>query len=72
MKIRFSVSAARLLSLMLIASPLAAAPATSVSRIPAANGYGAVLLDLGQARLTHFREHPYASEEPHAERPTAS
>ena len=33
-------------------------------QLPASNGFGAVLLDLGQARLTHFREHLFATEEP--------
>jgi hypothetical protein len=33
-------------------------------RLPSSNGHGAVLLDLQQARLTHFREHLFASEEP--------
>ncbi|WP_437571466.1 glycoside hydrolase family 15 protein [Sorangium sp. So ce542] len=33
-------------------------------RLPSSNGFGAVLLDLGAARLTHFREHLFATEEP--------
>ncbi|WP_437600652.1 glycoside hydrolase family 15 protein [Sorangium sp. So ce590] len=33
-------------------------------RLPSSNGFGAVLLDLNQARLTHFREHLFATEEP--------
>ena len=36
----------------------------SVYRLPSSNGHGAVLVDLNAARLTHFREHPFASEEP--------
>lgn len=33
-------------------------------RLPSSNGHGAVMLDLAQARATHFREHLFASEEP--------
>jgi Glycosyl hydrolases family 15 len=33
-------------------------------QLASSNGHGAVLLDLKQARLTHFREHLYASEQP--------
>src|SRR5687767_5568343 len=33
-------------------------------RLASSNGHGAVLLDLSQARLTHFREHLFATEEP--------
>ncbi|MCC6558480.1 MAG: glycosyl hydrolase [Polyangiaceae bacterium] len=33
-------------------------------QLPASNGFGAALLDLSQARLTHFREHLFATEEP--------
>lgn len=32
--------------------------------LPSANGFGAVVLDLGQRKLTHFREHLFATEEP--------
>lgn len=32
--------------------------------LPSSNGHGSIFLDLKQARLTHFREHPFASEEP--------
>jgi hypothetical protein len=32
--------------------------------LPSSNGFGAVLLDLGQRKLTHFREHVFATEEP--------
>lgn len=39
-------------------------PTRTFYRLPSSNGYGAVLLDLEQARLTHFREHLYATEEP--------
>ena len=35
--------------------------------LPSSNGLGAVMLDLGQARLTHFREHLFATEEPRLE-----
>ncbi|HEY4119303.1 MAG TPA: glycoside hydrolase family 15 protein [Byssovorax sp.] len=31
--------------------------------LPSSNGYGATMLDLSQAKLTHFREHVFASEE---------
>lgn len=33
-------------------------------RLASSNGHGAILLDLQQARLTHFREHLFATEEP--------
>lgn len=33
-------------------------------RLASSNGHGAVLLDLSQARLVHFREHLFATEEP--------
>ena len=36
----------------------------TVSWLPASNGYGAVMVDLKTARLTHFREHLFATEEP--------
>ncbi len=40
-------------------------PVTSTIRqLPSAIGHTAVLLDLGAARLNHFREHLFASEEP--------
>jgi GH15 family glucan-1,4-alpha-glucosidase len=37
---------------------------TTLRYVPSANGHGALLLDLKTARLTHFREHMFASEEP--------
>jgi hypothetical protein len=36
----------------------------TVTRLPSANGHGAVILDLSTRRLTHFREHLFATEEP--------
>lgn len=33
-------------------------------RLASSNGHGAVMVDLSQRRLTHFREHLFASEEP--------
>jgi MYXO-CTERM domain-containing protein len=33
-------------------------------RLSSSNGHGALMLDLSQARLTHFREHLFATEEP--------
>ena len=47
-------------------SPALAAPAPQRTRfeLPSANGYGAILLDLKQRRLTQFREHLFAAEEP--------
>jgi GH15 family glucan-1,4-alpha-glucosidase len=33
-------------------------------RLASSNGHGAVMLDLSQSRVTHFREHLFASEEP--------
>ncbi len=32
--------------------------------LPSSNGYGAILADLATGKLTHFREHLYAVEEP--------
>ena len=49
------------------------APLTAKANVPvqrtfftpaSSNGHGAVMLDLSQARLTHFREHLFADEEP--------
>ncbi len=36
----------------------------TVAHLPVSNGHGAVMLDLSTARLTHFREHLFAGEEP--------
>ena len=36
----------------------------TVYRLPSANGRSAILLDLQSAKLTHFREHLFAAEEP--------
>ena len=36
----------------------------TVTRLPSANGHGAVILDLATRRVTHFREHLFATEEP--------
>jgi hypothetical protein len=51
-----------------LAAPAAALaevpPQRTFYRIPSSNGHGAVLLDLQHARVTHFREHLYATEEP--------
>ncbi|WP_438008024.1 glycoside hydrolase family 15 protein [Sorangium sp. So ce321] len=51
-----------------LAAPGAARAEVPVQRtffeLPSSNGFGAVLLDLSQARLTHFREHLFATEEP--------
>ncbi|WP_437636441.1 glycoside hydrolase family 15 protein [Sorangium sp. So ce854] len=51
-----------------LAAPGAARAEAPVKRtffkLPSSNGFGAVLLDLGQARLTHFREHLFGTEEP--------
>ncbi|HTN90656.1 MAG TPA: hypothetical protein VL242_43580, partial [Sorangium sp.] len=51
-----------------LADPGAARAEVPVQRtffkLPSSNGFGAVLLDLSQARLTHFREHLFATEEP--------
>ncbi len=33
-------------------------------QVPSSNGHGAVLLDLQAAKLSHFREHLFATEEP--------
>ncbi len=43
----------------------AEAPVTrSVDKLPVSNGHGAAMLDLASARVTHFREHLFATEEP--------
>ena len=54
------------LVLTAVSSEVAAAPAPQRTRfeLPASNGHGVVLLDLGEARLTQFREHLFAAEEP--------
>ena len=36
----------------------------TVKELPASNGHGAILLDLEKARVTQFREHLFATEEP--------
>mgnify|MGYP002777791718 CR=1 FL=1 len=49
----------------LLARPAAAAePQRTRFVLPVANGWGAVLVDLKARRLTQFREHMFASEEP--------
>jgi hypothetical protein len=49
-----------------VAGQAAASPPPQRTRfeLPSSNGYGAVLLDLEKARLTQFREHVFAAEEP--------
>ena len=44
-----------------LARPL---PTRSFFQLSSSNGHGAVMLDLRSARVTHFREHLYATEEP--------
>lgn len=46
--------------------PVSAAPEPQRTRfeLPASNGHGALLVDLKAARLTQFREHLFAAEEP--------
>jgi MYXO-CTERM domain-containing protein len=46
--------------------PAAAAPAPQRTRfeLPSSNGHGAIIVDLEQRRLTQFREHVFAAEEP--------
>jgi hypothetical protein len=39
-------------------------PQRTFHRLASSNGHGALLLDLSTARLTHFREHLFATEEP--------
>ena len=36
----------------------------TVENIPSSNGHGAIMLDLKTRRLSHFREHIFAAEEP--------
>lgn len=43
---------------------VAAPPQRTRFELPSSNGYGVVLLDLEEARLTQFREHVFAAEEP--------
>ena len=55
-------------TLCLLTSGSAARAEVPVQRtrfqVPSSNGHGAVLLDLQAAKLTHFREHLFATEEP--------
>jgi glycosidase len=55
-------------TLVLGAAPASAQVAVQRTRfqVPASNGHGAVVVDLsaGSRRITHFREHAYAAEEP--------
>jgi MYXO-CTERM domain-containing protein len=64
--LRRSILAASLAALAL--APSAARAEVPVQRtffrLPSSNGHGAVLLDLSQARATHFRDHLFATEEP--------
>ena len=60
---------ARMLPVLFVvtfAGQAAAAPAPQRTRfeLPSSNGHGVVLLDLEEARLTQFREHVFAAEEP--------
>lgn len=53
-------------TLALCGGPARAAPVPqrTFHELPSSNGHGAVMLDLAKKRLTHFREHLYATEEP--------
>lgn len=60
-----SALAAALPLALLTASASAEVPVKrTVTKVPSSNGHGAILLDLSTARLTHFREHLFATEEP--------
>jgi hypothetical protein len=64
---RAVLHAALLASAVLTAHTAARAevpPQRTFYRLASSNGHGAVLLDLEHARLTHFREHLFATEEP--------
>src|SRR5262245_21526230 len=60
-------SAAPVLALaaLALATPATAAdPQRTRFELPVSNGWGVALLDLQQSRLTQFREHVFAAEEP--------
>ena len=59
-----SALASTLASTLLVRPAAAAEPQRTRFVLPSANGWGAVLLDLKARRLTQFREHAFASEEP--------
>jgi GH15 family glucan-1,4-alpha-glucosidase len=64
---RRSLLVTSLLAALVGLSPPASAelpPKRTVHQLPSANGHGAILLDLSTARLHHFREHLFATEEP--------
>lgn len=52
------------LTLLPIVAEAAPPPQRTRFELPSSNGFGAILLDLKQARLTQFREHVFAAEEP--------
>ncbi len=52
------------LVLLRAASASAAEPHRSFFDLPSSNGWGAVVLDLQQARVHHWRDHLFATEEP--------
>lgn len=55
-------------ALVLALVPLAAAAQTrSWTELPSANGYTGVVVDLAQAKVHHFRDHLFATEEPRRE-----
>src|SRR4051794_35890660 len=47
-----------------VAATASAQPVRSFFTLPSSNGYGAVVADLTQAKVVHFREHLPATEEP--------
>lgn len=47
-----------------LGASLASAQPRSLTQLPSSNGHTAVLVDLEAAKLTHFREHLFATEEP--------
>ncbi|MCP3143942.1 glycoside hydrolase family 15 protein [Pyxidicoccus xibeiensis] len=56
-----------LLTLLCVVAPGARAEVAvqrTFLRLPSSNGHGAVMLDLEQKKVSHFREHLFATEEP--------
>src|SRR5260221_5731614 len=63
--VRKTSAAVALLLSVPAASARAEVPVQSTLRyVPSSNGHAALMLDVKTARLTHFREHTFAAEEP--------
>jgi MYXO-CTERM domain-containing protein len=63
-RLRFACLSALAASLLAASASAEVPVQRTVHWLPAANGHGAILLDLKSARLHHFREHLFATEEP--------